>query len=142
MAYAAPSVRLRLTSYIVIPARLASTRLPRKLLLRETGKSLLQHTYESAQRAMLPAGLCVAADHEAENMAIYRDKLGMKELFRGGPIDGNLQWNSDIGWRRDRAAATRSRCRCLRVSGRRDEGDGKRAAGGCSAELSSHRSLQ
>jgi 3-deoxy-manno-octulosonate cytidylyltransferase (CMP-KDO synthetase) len=49
---------------IVIPARLASTRLPRKLLLRETGKSLLQHTYESAQRAALPDGIIVAADHE------------------------------------------------------------------------------
>jgi catechol 2,3-dioxygenase-like lactoylglutathione lyase family enzyme len=34
----------------------------------------------------------VASDHEAENMAIYRDKLGMKELFRGGPIDGETRW--------------------------------------------------
>ena len=54
----------RTTSYVVIPARLASTRLPRKLLLRETGKSLLQHTYESARRATRPAGLCVACDHQ------------------------------------------------------------------------------
>lgn len=53
----------RSTSQIVIPARLASTRLPRKLLLRETGKSLIQHTYESARRAALPAGVCVATDH-------------------------------------------------------------------------------
>ncbi len=37
-------------SQIIIPARLASTRLPRKLLLRETGKTVLQHTYESARR--------------------------------------------------------------------------------------------
>jgi 3-deoxy-manno-octulosonate cytidylyltransferase (CMP-KDO synthetase) len=51
-------------SYLVIPARLASTRLPRKLLLRETGKSVLQHTYESARRATKPQGICVAADHE------------------------------------------------------------------------------
>ena len=35
-------------SQIIIPARLASTRLPRKLLLRETGKTVLQHTYEAA----------------------------------------------------------------------------------------------
>ena len=41
----------------------ASTRLPRKLLLRETGKSLIQHTYEAAQRATRPAGICVATDH-------------------------------------------------------------------------------
>ena len=45
-------------SCIVIPARLASTRLPRKLLLRETGKTVLQHTYESASRAQ-PAGVAV-----------------------------------------------------------------------------------
>ncbi len=50
------------TSHIVIPARLASTRLPRKLLLRETGKTLLEHTYEAASRATRPTGICVAAD--------------------------------------------------------------------------------
>ena len=57
-------------SYIVIPARLASTRLPRKLLLRETGKPLIQHTYESAGRAKRPAGLCVATDHEEIRQAV------------------------------------------------------------------------
>jgi 3-deoxy-manno-octulosonate cytidylyltransferase (CMP-KDO synthetase) len=51
-------------SQIIIPARLASTRLPRKLLLAETGKPLIQHTYESAQQALRPAGVCVATDHE------------------------------------------------------------------------------
>jgi 3-deoxy-manno-octulosonate cytidylyltransferase (CMP-KDO synthetase) len=51
-------------SAIVIPARLASTRLPRKLLLRETGKSVLRHTYESASCAKKPSGICVAADCE------------------------------------------------------------------------------
>ena len=39
-------------------------RLPRKLLLRETGKTLIQHTYEAALRAKLPAGVIVATDHE------------------------------------------------------------------------------
>jgi 3-deoxy-manno-octulosonate cytidylyltransferase (CMP-KDO synthetase) len=63
MSQAAPRLRVCLTSQIVIPARLASTRLPRKLLLRETGKSVLQHTYESACRATRPSGVCVAADH-------------------------------------------------------------------------------
>jgi 3-deoxy-manno-octulosonate cytidylyltransferase (CMP-KDO synthetase) len=53
-----------MTSEIIIPARLASTRLPRKLLLAETGKPLIQHTYESAQRAWRPSGICVATDHE------------------------------------------------------------------------------
>jgi len=58
------SGRSRFRSFVVIPARLASTRLPRKLLLRETGKSLIQHTYEAALCARMPAGVCVAADHE------------------------------------------------------------------------------
>lgn len=51
-------------SVIIIPARYASTRLPRKLLLCETGKPLVQHTYESALRATLPASVIVACDHE------------------------------------------------------------------------------
>ncbi len=49
---------------IIIPARLASTRLPRKLLLHETGKPLIQHTYEAASRSKLARGVCVAADHQ------------------------------------------------------------------------------
>ena len=56
--------RIRTTSLIVIPARMASSRLPRKMLLRETGKSLLQHTFEAAGRATRPSGVCVATDHE------------------------------------------------------------------------------
>jgi len=61
----APSLRVRYRSYIVIPARLASTRLPRKLLLNETGKPLIQHTHESARLACRPLGICVAVDHPA-----------------------------------------------------------------------------
>jgi len=64
MSQAAPRLRVRSTSYVVIPARLASSRLPRKLLLKETGKPLVQHTYEAALRAVRPSGLCVAADHD------------------------------------------------------------------------------
>lgn len=52
----------RCCSQIVIPARLASTRLPEKLLLRETGKTVLQHTFESASRATKPQGVVVAVD--------------------------------------------------------------------------------
>jgi len=63
MAQPAAKLRVRCVSYVVIPARLASTRLPRKLLLKQTGKSLIQHTYEAAQRARRPAGICVATDH-------------------------------------------------------------------------------
>ncbi len=49
---------------LVIPARLASTRLPRKLLLSETGKPLIQHTYEAALHSQRADCVLVAADHE------------------------------------------------------------------------------
>jgi 3-deoxy-manno-octulosonate cytidylyltransferase (CMP-KDO synthetase) len=52
-----------LQSIVVIPARYASTRLPRKMLLRETGKSLLQHTYEAASQAKRPDLVVIATDH-------------------------------------------------------------------------------
>jgi 3-deoxy-manno-octulosonate cytidylyltransferase (CMP-KDO synthetase) len=53
-----------LNALIVIPARLASTRLPRKLLLCETGKPLIQHTYESARTSKLANAVLVAADDQ------------------------------------------------------------------------------
>ena len=46
-----------------IPARLASTRLPEKLLLNETGVSVLEHTYRACQSATRPTGITVAVDH-------------------------------------------------------------------------------
>lgn len=49
---------------IVIPARLASTRLPEKLLLKAGGKSVLQHTYEAACKVTAADGVIVAVDHE------------------------------------------------------------------------------
>jgi 3-deoxy-manno-octulosonate cytidylyltransferase (CMP-KDO synthetase) len=54
----------RCTSQIVIPARLASTRLPQKLLLRETGKPLIQHTFEAARTALKPQDILVAVDSQ------------------------------------------------------------------------------
>ncbi|MGQ9605832.1 MAG: 3-deoxy-manno-octulosonate cytidylyltransferase [Thermogutta sp.] len=54
-----------LKAWVVIPARLASVRLPGKMLLSETGKPLIRHTYEVAMAARKPAGVCVACDsHE------------------------------------------------------------------------------
>jgi 3-deoxy-manno-octulosonate cytidylyltransferase (CMP-KDO synthetase) len=47
---------------IVIPGRLASTRLPEKLLLSVGGKSVLQHTYEAASRSKLAVGVIAAVD--------------------------------------------------------------------------------
>lgn len=61
----------QLTSYVVIPARLQSTRLPNKMLLRETGKTLIQHTYEAAMSATRPMGVCVATeDQEIANEVV------------------------------------------------------------------------
>lgn len=48
---------------IVLPARLASTRLPEKLLLNETGKTVLEHTYRACLAATRPKGITVAVDH-------------------------------------------------------------------------------
>lgn len=47
---------------IVIPARYASSRLPGKPLLRETGKYLIQHVYERAKLARGVAAVVVATD--------------------------------------------------------------------------------
>ena len=49
---------------IVIPARFASSRLPGKPLLRETGKYLIQHVYERATQAKCAADVIVATDDE------------------------------------------------------------------------------
>lgn len=46
----------------IIPARLESTRLPRKLLLAETGKPLLQHTHEAAVASGVFDQVVVATD--------------------------------------------------------------------------------
>jgi 3-deoxy-manno-octulosonate cytidylyltransferase (CMP-KDO synthetase) len=53
---------LTLKTAIIIPARLQSTRLPRKMLLAETGKPLIQHTLEAARRCRLADRVLVAAD--------------------------------------------------------------------------------
>ncbi|MFK8112510.1 MAG: 3-deoxy-manno-octulosonate cytidylyltransferase, partial [Rubripirellula sp.] len=64
---------------IVIPARLASTRLPEKLLRRASGKSILQHTYESAARCKIADEVIVAVDHV--RLADEVDSFGGKWLM-------------------------------------------------------------
>lgn len=46
----------------ILPARLASTRLPRKPLLSETGKTLIEHTWEAACAAESLSRVIVATD--------------------------------------------------------------------------------
>ena len=47
---------------IIIPARFASSRLPGKPLLRETGKYLIQHVYEQACQSKRATDVIVATD--------------------------------------------------------------------------------
>jgi len=48
----------------IIPARLASSRLPRKVLLAETGKPLIQHVYEGTAKAQGIDLVVVATDDQ------------------------------------------------------------------------------
>jgi len=48
----------------VIPARYSSTRLAGKVLAKDTGKFLIQHTYEQACLAKLPDKVIIAADDQ------------------------------------------------------------------------------
>jgi 3-deoxy-manno-octulosonate cytidylyltransferase (CMP-KDO synthetase) len=66
---------------VVIPARYASTRLPGKPLLRETGKYLVQHVYERACRARR-AGLVVVATDDPRIAAAVESFGGRVELTR------------------------------------------------------------
>jgi len=49
---------------VCIPARYSSTRFPAKVLAKDTGKYLIQHTYERATEAKLPEKVLIAADDE------------------------------------------------------------------------------
>lgn len=49
---------------IVIPARLSSTRLPRKMLLTDSGKTLIEHTWHAARASSRASRVIVATDSE------------------------------------------------------------------------------
>lgn len=85
---------------IIIPARLASTRLPDKLLLSETGRPLIVHTVERAleAKALRPelfGDVVVAADDRRIIQAVeeWRDRLGLR--VRVVMTDVNHQSGSD-----------------------------------------------
>lgn len=48
----------------IVPARLGSTRFPRKVLARETGKPMIQHVVEAASRAESIGRVVVATDSD------------------------------------------------------------------------------
>lgn len=68
-------------SVIIIPARLHSTRLPRKPLLCETGKPLVLHTYEQAVKSRYADGVCIAGDEQFMVAALQTKWMG----FAGEP---------------------------------------------------------
>lgn len=55
---------------VVIPARFASSRLPGKPLLRETGKTLIEHVYERAAAAKTASLVVVATDDDRIRAAV------------------------------------------------------------------------
>jgi len=59
------------SAVIAIPARLSSQRLPRKMLLVETGRTLLEHTWRAARGARRAAHVVVVTDSE-EIAAVVR----------------------------------------------------------------------
>jgi len=63
----------------VIPARLASTRFPRKILAPLGGKPLVQHAYEAAQASGMFDDIIVAVDAKETQLAVER--FGGKALM-------------------------------------------------------------
>jgi 3-deoxy-manno-octulosonate cytidylyltransferase (CMP-KDO synthetase) len=74
---------------IVIPARLASTRLPEKLLLADTGMTVLEHTFRAASRSKLASGITIAVDHP--RLAAAAEGFGAKVQI----TDPNAQSGTD-----------------------------------------------
>ncbi|MFP6765086.1 MAG: 3-deoxy-manno-octulosonate cytidylyltransferase [Planctomycetaceae bacterium] len=68
----------------IIPARLESSRLPGKLLLRETGRPLIQHTWESASRSSVLQN----ADSSDVSLIVATDSLQIATAVRkfGGVV--------------------------------------------------------
>lgn len=63
---------------IVIPARLSSTRLPRKMLLADTGRPLIEHTWTAARGSVRAAHVVVVTDSEEIAAAV--------RAFGGEPV--------------------------------------------------------
>lgn len=59
------------TVLIVIPARLSSSRLPRKMLLAETGRPLVEHTWLAARRSRSARHVVVATDSDEIATAVH-----------------------------------------------------------------------
>jgi 3-deoxy-manno-octulosonate cytidylyltransferase (CMP-KDO synthetase) len=73
-------------TYGIIPARLQSTRLPRKLLLAETGKPLIQYAWEAAKRASSLDEVLIATD--SDEIASVCRKFGARAELTGDHPSG------------------------------------------------------
>ena len=71
---------------IYIPAHLGSKRLKNKLLLKRTGKPLLQHTYEQACRAECAAEVKIATD--SREIAEAAKEFGADVVMTGAATSG------------------------------------------------------
>jgi 3-deoxy-manno-octulosonate cytidylyltransferase (CMP-KDO synthetase) len=63
----------------IVPARLSSTRLPRKMLLRDSGRFLFEHTVRNAERAR--ALECVVLATDAEEIAAAARSVGIEVVL-------------------------------------------------------------
>lgn len=72
----------------VIPARRASTRLPDKPLLAETGRPMILHVVEQVLRAKVPGNVMVATD-DAEIAQVVREAGAAAEITRPDHPNGS-----------------------------------------------------
>ncbi len=79
-----------MSAAIIIPARHASTRLPGKPLLTETGKPLIQHTYEQAMKSKRASRVVVATD-DARIKAAVEGFGGVVMMTRGDHETGSAR---------------------------------------------------
>ena len=63
---------MKLSAIITIPARLASQRLPNKMLLRDTGCTLIEHTWRNASKASKATDLFVITDSDKIQQEVER----------------------------------------------------------------------
>ncbi len=77
---------------VVVPARRASTRLPEKLLLAESGRPLLAHTLERCLEARAPTRVVAAVD--GPELARVAEAAGVEAVL----TDPELPTGSDRAW--------------------------------------------
>ena len=88
----------------IIPARLESSRLPGKLLLSETGKPLIQHTWESAAKSQ------VLQSNDGPELIVATDSPAIAEAVNR--FDGRVELTGDHPCGTDRIAEVVRRCCC------------------------------